>query len=985
MLVSKTGIIQNEDKNLTVSNKGNGGATISGLIQNTGNKLTLENQNEKLYIDGSVENYGNNLEVKNSGSKGVEIEGIVKGKGNNSIVSVTNTNGNLTINENAEVSNESNTTADNLLVQNNSSGVLDIFGTIFNKNKGNTKVTNINQSATSEIKVNETGSITNTNGTLFVQNNGDLGITIDGLINNKLGETTVKNLNETNTSGILISTIGRIINEDGKINITNNGQKETGLDVDGLINAINKDIVINNQNSNIEIGEYATDNDNYILANKGNIEINQTNGNILNGIIDPDANNKNQNHDLGNPDHAYKTLINAGENLTITTNGGNIGKDTHNLENKESGFGINASTRDYTESINVNVKGKVKVDAKNNGNALVNLRAKNSDLKVDNIKSDGNIMLTAIDWKQKDEETPNPNNEEYYRGYSIINAANNKNVANVEGRNISLISSNNIGENGNSFTYNQLENGTISAMAENDLYITGMGNNDNIWQLIAKRGNLGLDLTGNAIIREITSGGNLKIVSKAANLTIYDLGKLTNLLSEDDDILYPHDKILMSSVVPDATEIHVLDINPATRIDPNNANSTLNIYNAYIEGKNDGTADVILRADNVIAHAYDAASSNVSNALRPNGFDAKENRTYANDFTDPNAIKDLTASGFNTVGEGEKLVFDIQGVSPDNVKDAGGNENQRNYKAQDVVQTIEIFDNPVGFKETVYKAKDVTLSLNSSENAPLENRGMELLKFYTDNAYVDTKDLNLHMSDAFITNYAEFRNGNREGEPGGFYIDPENGYRWLTIVDNDYHRNISNDFGIPVTSQLYTKLTGSFALSMGNLIALETKAPVVHYNPYEVVNLPRTENSFYRLTYKDDKIQKTTTTPEFADIDKSTYKPTKREYIRFNVLEDSGVHLDKKKKQKTPRIIAIVDISRGGIAVTHDGSLKVGEKMVVSLSCHGMDISPEVEVVRVSGNNAGMKFINLDKSTANKILYMNMFMADDKTLQTSSR
>ena len=49
------------------------------------------------------------------------------------------------------------------------------------------------------------------------------------------------------------------------------------------------------------------------------------------------------------------------------------------------------------------------------------------------------------------------------------------------------------------------------------------------------------------------------------------------------------------------------------------------------------------------------------------------------------------------------------------------------------------------------------------------------------------------------------------------------------------------------------------------------------------------------------------------------------------------------------------------------------------------EYSPEVEVVRVSGNNAGMKFINLDKSTANKILYMNMFMADDKTLQTSSR
>ena len=986
LLVNASGKIENTGNNLTVTNKGNGGATISGLVKNTGNKLTVDNQNAKLYIDGNIENHGNNLEVKNSGEQGAEIEGIVRGIGSNSTVKVTNEGGNLKINENAEVTNESQTTADNLLVQNNSSGILDIFGKIFNKNKGNTEVKNINQSATSKIVVEETGTVTNTNGTLLVQNNGGLGIIIDGLINNKLGATTVENLNETNTSEILISTIGKIVNNNGTINVTNKGQKETGLDVDGLINAINQDIVINNQNSNIEIGEYETGNDNYILANNGNVIINQTNGNILNGIIDPDTNNKNQNHDLGNPDHAYKTLINAGENLTITTNGGNIGKDTHNLENKESGFGINASTRDYTESINVNVKGKVKVDAKNNGNALVNLRAKNSDLKVDNIKSDGNIMLTAIDWKQKDEETPNPNNEEYYRGYSIVNASSNTNVANVEGRNISLISSNNIGADGNSFTYKQLENGTISGLAENDLYISGLGNNDNIWQLIAKRGNLGLDLSGNATIREITAGGKMKIVSKGSNLTFYDLGRLVNLLGDEDDILFPHDKISISSVIPDAIEIHVLDINPATRIDPNNANSTLNIYNAFLEGKNDGTADVILRADNVIAHAYDAASSNISNVLRPNGFDATEDRTYANDFTDKNAIKDLTASGFNTVGGGNKLVFDIQGVSPDNVKDAGGTENQRNYKAQDVVQTIEIFDNPIGFKETVYKTKDVTLSLNSSDSAPLDNRGMELLKFYTDNAYVDTKDLNLHMSDTFVTNYAEFRNGNRGGEPGGFYIDPENGYRWLTIVDNDYYRNISNDFGIPVTSQLYTKLTGSFALSMGNLIALETKAPVVHYNPYEVVNLPRTENSFYRLTYKDDKIQKTTTTPEFADIDKSTYKPTKREYIRFSVLEDSGIRLDKKKKQKTPRIIAIVDISRGGIAVTHDGSLKVGEKMIVSLSCYGMDISPEVEVVRVSGNNAGMKFINLDKSTANKILYMNMFMAEDaNNLQTSSR
>ena len=119
----------------------------------------------------------------------------------------------------------------------------------------------------------------------------------------------------------------------------------------------------------------------------------------------------------------------------------------------------------------------------------------------------------------------------------------------------------------------------------------------------------------------------------------------------------------------------------------------------------------------------------------------------------PDADKNLKATGFNTVGSGSKLVFDIQGVSPEDVINAGAQVSDRNYKPQGVTQTIEIFDNPIGFDETVYKSKDVTLSLNSGANAPSDNRGMEISKIYTDNAYVDTKDLNMHISDAFITKW----------------------------------------------------------------------------------------------------------------------------------------------------------------------------------------------------------------------------------------
>ena len=1026
LYLTNTGSINNETENINIINTGDGGADLAGSITNTGENIVITNETAKLSISGTVQNQTNDILITNNGSDGAEISGTVINSGTDSVVSITNTNGALNITENATVQNTSETAdVDNMKISNSGEGLLSILGNVFNLGKGNTKVDNTNaasgvviagtvknnqgnlsidndgdngitlrgtalvenaggslsidnQNIKSGIITEEGSKVINSNGTLTVSNEGAKGMSLAGSIENKEGITNITNNNTSDTSSIMLATTGRITNGNGNIYVLNKGTKDVGILVEGIISAIKQDIEIVNENSDISIGEYGSDNDFYINTKDGSIKLTQTNGNIINGIVDTDTQNKNQNHDLGNPDKAYKTLISTSDNLDINVTDGNIGSDTHALSGKESGFGINASTRDYTESINVNVGGVINAQATNNDNALINIRAKNSDLKVDNITSDGNVMLTVVDWKQAD-QNPTPADEAYFHGYSIVNAASDKSKANVIGRNISLISSDNVGVKDNKFTYYQLDGGSISAMAENDLYISGMGDNDNFWQLITKRGNMGLEFSGDAIIREITAGKHLEIVSKGANLTIYDLGKITNM-APNDDILFPHDQIGITSVSPETIDIRVLDINPDTRVNPDDANSTLNIYNAYVKGQSNGTPDITLRADNIIAHAYDAASSVVSNVARPTGFDATDGRTYANDYTDPDAVKDLKATGFNTVGEGEKLVFDIQGVSPDDVVNAGGVESDRNYKPQDVVQTIHIFDNPLGFKDTVYKSKDVTLSLNSSDNAPLDNRGMELLKLYTDNAYIDTKDLNLHISDAFITNYAEFRNGNRGGEGGGHFVDPINGYRWLTIVDNDYYRNISNDFGIPVTSQLYTKLTGSYALNMGNVIALETKAPVVHYNPYEVIILPRTENSFYRLTYKDDKIQKTTTTPEFADIDKSTYKPTKRDSIRFAVVQGDGyVNISNKKedkKQKHKRIIAIENISRGGLAVVHDGTLKKGEKFIIDLDYHNIKASPEVEVVRVEANRAGLKFINMDKATANKILYMNMFMAN---------
>ena len=968
--ITNRGTVENTDGELKITNNGSQGIQITGDVVNKKGNTSINNTaggvnigtvittaNGKTTVNkGTIKNNNGSMSVTNSGDNGVRVAGDVTN--NNGKLTVDNKKGAVIIDRTngvkGRLENTFNGSGETMLVQNTGNGGININGDVLNNGTGTLNVLNNNE-ADSSILVTAGSLVQNEQGGLNMTNKGGSGIDIAGEVYNKNGTLALDNQNTS--AGIIIESTGRVHNDrGGNILVNNIGSGNTI--VQGIVTALQNEIDIINSNSDVIIGDN-TDNDNYINAVNNNVNITVNNGNLLNSGVD-------------------KTLIKSGKDLNISVKDGDIGMTDNAIDGKKPGFSINASTRDKTESVNINAGGVITASAENEtktGDRLINLTAKDSDMKINQVKADGNVMLTAAEWDTED-RNPTPgeyDEEDYFTGYSIINAAKDKTQPNVTGKNISLISSNNIGSADNYFTYQQTGTAEdyFSAEAENDLYVQGMGDKTNIWQLITKRGNMGLVFDGNTTIRELTAGKDIQIVNKGQNLTIYDLGRLPHILNPADDLLYPHDRIELSSVVPETINIAVLDAKGG-----DDAYSTLNIYNAFVRGTDDDKADVVLAADRIIAHASEAPDSIVSNAARPDGFDASEGRDYYDDPSDTNS-EILQATGFNTSGAGSQLTFDITGVSPEIVAAVNEEVSGRDYNSQDVVQTIHIFNNDYGFTETVYKANDVTLSLNSASSSPTDNRGALFNTFYTDNAYVDTKDLNLDMKDAFVTNYGEFRNGSRGGDAGAHEIG--GGYRWLTIVDNDYQRNISSLYGINLTTQLYTKLTGSYALHMGNTIDQRTKAPVVYYNPYEVVNLPRTENSFYRLTFKDDKIQKTTTTPEFEDIDKDTYKPTKRQNIRFSLAKD-----DEEVKVANKRIINILDISKGGLAVEHDGTLQKGEEFMINLSYHNITASPEVKVVRVNGNKAGLKFINMDNATANKILYINLFAAQDNTDQTSS-
>ena len=81
--------------------------------------------------------------------------------------------------------------------------------------------------------------------------------------------------------------------------------------------------------------------------------------------------------------------------------------------------------------------------------------------------------------------------------------------------------------------------------------------------------------------------------------------------------------------------------------------------------------------------------------------------------------------------------------------------------------------------------------------------------------------------------------------------------------------------------------------------------------------------------------------------------------------------------EKTDKINGLLDISRGGIAVSHENSLQVGDIVPVHLKYGDLDINANVKVVTATTNRAGAVFVNIDKATANKLLYLSIILEDE--------
>lgn len=817
---------------------------------------------------------------------------------------------------------------------------ISIGNSVVEATKGDVIITNENGG----INISSNGSINTKDGKISLTNKGQNGINLDGKISADKNDITVENEN----GGVIISSTGLINTKDGNIKLINKGQN--GINIKGIIKADNKNITIDNENSNIVIGEYDSDNDNYIQTLNGDVVINQTNGSILNGIIDAVSGNNHSSYDLNNPNKAYKTLISTSGRLTLNVIDGNIGESK--LESPA--FSVDAKTRDYTESINVNVGDVIIAKALNkNSNAkrLINLRAKDSDLSIKHIQADGDVVLTAIDWKQGDLR-PTPNNDGYYKGYSILSYSDFNQPA-IIGQNISLIASDNIGTSYKPLTYLQdtlnAPNSSLSAEAENNIYLDSRVNSSNpakIYQLISKRGNVDLNFDVDMEIGSIVAGKNLHIISTAKNLTIYEIGNVDSGMLNFEDVLYPHDNILANSkehCIPESIDIEVLDINGG-----DNANSTLKIYSAFVRGRNNGRGayyeddgtrmdDIFLMADNIYANS-DKASEGVTSA-----------REYSEGVFGGDSSKRYKAKGINAYGDGVILSLDVRGVNKDLVEFLYPSATRTNYKEQLQVQSpFSKFMNKYALITDVnyvdYRANNIALSINDYMGS---NRNAQINTIIADKAYINTSSDTLNINEGYIENYAEFQNSTK-----------------LAIVDN-INKTIYDKADI----QLFTKKTGSFNLFMNKTINVNTTAGTVYHKPNILVNAYHSAWTLVDRCQKesknsDDRLDMNQAKNKNADTLMNTKSLAKGLKVEPTAKIDSNMQ--------------IINISSTGAVVKDNGTMKVGKYSTLTFNIDDEDVVVKVKVESSDNGFVNVRFVDVPEEVINKILYMNMLKAENK-------
>ena len=1014
-----------------------------GYKSTIGNALTDEElannaKNSGLNISGNVDTKGQ-LNIRNEGGKGINLSGTVNHDGNAYVQNgYTEKNTGYTPNNNKLA----NTGALNIGGTFNTTGNAEFLNTEHGQDglnvTGNVttggKATYTNKGAAG-LNVKQGGAIKSSQG-LEMTNYGVGGLNITGSANNTgkatvtnhsgrltVGGTFTNNGNATFVNdGTELNVSGTVANENGLLDMTNNGANgfnvtETGkISGNGGLNMTNSEAGTAGMNINGTVTNIGNAN---VLNKAGALNVKGSFTNTGDAVFTNDGTNLVVNGTVTNNKGTLKMTNNNGafnvngtvRNNGTTTNLTNAGADGLNVAGTVYSNGDLTMTNTGAKGINLASTGRVKGDnniyINNNSKGGVNVKGLVNGQKDVNITSEnGNVVIGD-----------NTENDNYITAGDNINInVNNGSILN-EGSATKVKTLLKANKNLNMY----VTDGTIGTEVQQDGAIsgsTGIGPKNQGSRDFSKsiNANIGGNVTAKTT-KNATTANNLVI-----NYAAIDSDMNINSIKADGRvILTVDDSSHANGGVASGTRYNMLDANKTK--------GNVNVEGTGISLISNGS---IGTKDNKLTFVQTDAANNKMDALaneniylKENSFDAygRDNETKLNtvstmiaregdldvEFAGDTTIDNITAEGdMKIVTRGQKMHIKNLGHIKDSAVTPEDYFGPRDYGLRDNPNlpnggyTGE-YENEALPNNVIVKALDINHNIRQTEET-LEG-GYEAWANSTvriDNAVLDKGKLDITADEIYAngihatfnkdgftkvkdptTNKVQGTPDGVEGIPTGHAVRPgdvtdtgrgetERNY-YYPAGDGDgtfkgEDSNVDPDDGIVDATPLEIPDTPEPPTPpdppeppVPPTPPEPPVPPTPDPEPDPTPNIPDGDGS---ITYTQRKGE-----DNIDNIDK-------RQYMRFNVADTKNpVALEKSSK-----IDGLLDVSRGGIAVSHHNDLKVGDVVPVHLTYGDLDIKTNVKIVTATTSRAGAMFVDLDQATANKLLYLNILLEDSMNL-----
>ena len=142
----------------------------------------------------------------------------------------------------------------------------------------------------------------------------------------------------------------------------------------------------------------------------------------------------------------------------------------------------------------------------------------------------------------------------------------------------------------------------------------------------------------------------------------------------------------------------------------------------------------------------------------------------------------------------------------------------------------------------------------------------------------------------------------------------------------------------------------------------------------DTINIQKTvaESTISKLTRVQPSVS---ADGSIKNIDNNIQPQEKRKHIRFNTANINHPVL-----LKTETNNQLIDISRGGIAIKPNNTLKQGEIFPVKITYKDIIIDTQAKVVSTNNDRIGAEFITQNEDITNQLLYLSVLLESDNNM-----